>query len=213
MLILENTEENTETEKDETNAGVTDQMITKIKLRLSYIIGLENRPDIVGLIANIVPAVLLGSFVRFLIFSNGWHLPISNVVRVDMPISQRANSLIWVVLFMVTACVRWLVVRRAKNLRFILANCITVFLVLLAMFPLYTLAADSTVNGMVGGSLMAVFSLVLAFFSRTVSKTATVFFLIMTLWVVFGTYKTYQQHQINHKQMLALEERALEIKI
>jgi tryptophan-rich sensory protein len=163
----------------------------------SQIYGLENKKTSVGLAVNIFLAVSLGIFIYALVWINGWYAPRSTIVRVDLPFSRQMSSFIWISIFALLGTCRWLIIRAGHEARHRLANLISFFLLLCALFPVYAMALDSTLNGIVGNVVMILFALYLVKTSYRHSVAVSVFFVFMSIWLSYTGLKTYEQHQIN----------------
>lgn len=147
---------------------------------------LFDRPDRLGLAANVAAAVGLATVCNALVYAFGW-------VRADMqPLPPLAPpgyviGLVWTVLFALMGAARWLLLTRAAPARWRHARLVTALIVFCALYTFYGLAPESRIPGLIGNLVTIPLGAWVAWTIRATSSRAAQLVALVPLWVAYAT--------------------------
>jgi translocator protein len=148
-------------------------------------LSLLNQPNTVSLILNILVALVAVSTINGLIFGLGWNKPIEPIAKSLLAPPTYLIGIIWTILFVLMATARW-----QLNFDVIAADAriwVTVLMISCMVYPLYTLAFNNAISGLLGNLETIVLTAVVVFRVWSISEFAALLILPIIPWVSYAS--------------------------
>jgi translocator protein len=150
-----------------------------------FMLSLLNQPNTTSLILNILVALVAVSAMNRLIFGLGWNNSIEPIAKSLFAPPTYLIGIVWTILFVLMATARW-----QLNFDEIDASArtwVTVLIISCLVYPLYTLAFDNAISGLLGNLETIALAAFVIFRVWSISKFAALLIVPIIPWVLYAS--------------------------
>ncbi len=161
----------------------------------NFMLSLLNQPNTVSLILNILVALVAVSAMNGLIFGLGWNKPIEPVAKSLLAPPTYLIGIVWTILFVLMATARW-----QLNFDEIAADArtwVTVLIISCIVYPLYTLAFNNAISGLLGNLETIALAAFVIFRVWSISEFAALLILPIIPWVLYASLIIIKRFLVN----------------